>query len=103
MPIDPEQIALNPEQQKRLAVLAEQMGKDWRVLVDTLFNTLPFAGSSQAVVRADGNGERLSKMTLYDVLLERGMLGCFDGPSDLSTNPKHMEGFGEPRYPKNSH
>jgi hypothetical protein len=41
--------------------------------------------------------------TLFDVLTEHGILGCFDGPTDLSTNRKHMEGFGEPRHAKNSH
>lgn len=23
------------------------------------------------------------------------LIGCVEGPGDLSTNPKHMEGFGE--------
>ena len=23
------------------------------------------------------------------------LIGCFEGPRDLSTNPKHMEGYGE--------
>jgi hypothetical protein len=33
--------------------------------------------------------------TLYDALAARGLIGCItDGPEDLSTNPKHMEGFG---------
>lgn len=45
----------------------------------------------------------LRERTLFDVLTERGVLGCYDGPTDLSTNPKHMEGFGEPRQAKNSH
>ena len=45
----------------------------------------------------------LRERTLFDVLTERGILGCYDGPTDLSTNPKHMEGFGEPRHSKNSH
>ena len=45
----------------------------------------------------------LRERTLFDVLTERGILGCYDGPTDLSTNPKHMEGFGEPRNSKNSH
>jgi hypothetical protein len=49
------------------------------------------------------NGDRSPEKTLYDVLAERGILGCFDGPTDLSTNPKHMEGFGESLFPKNSH
>ncbi len=34
--------------------------------------------------------------SLYDALLERGMIGSImDGPGDLSTNPSYMEGFGE--------
>ena len=34
--------------------------------------------------------------TLYDALNARGLIGFMtDGPSDLSTNPIHMEGFGK--------
>ena len=34
--------------------------------------------------------------TLHDALAAAGLLGCIeDGPADLSTNPKYMEGFGE--------
>jgi predicted DNA-binding antitoxin AbrB/MazE fold protein len=34
--------------------------------------------------------------TLHDALAAAGLLGCIDdGPTDLSTNPKYMEGFGE--------
>lgn len=33
--------------------------------------------------------------TLYDALNARGLIGCIDGPPDLSTNPKYMEGFGQ--------
>jgi hypothetical protein len=30
------------------------------------------------------------------MLDEAGLIGCIeDGPSDLSTNPKYMEGFGK--------
>jgi hypothetical protein len=54
---------------------------------------------SNAPTETNGQRER----TLFDVLNERGILGCFDGPTDLSTNPKHMEGFGESRQTKNSH
>jgi hypothetical protein len=31
----------------------------------------------------------------YDVMMELGVVGCFEGPGDLSTNPKYMEGYGE--------
>ena len=30
----------------------------------------------------------------YDLAASAGILGCGSGPADLSTNPKHMEGFG---------
>ena len=34
--------------------------------------------------------------TCYDLAKRLGIIGVFrDGPSDLSTNPAHMEGFGE--------
>jgi predicted DNA-binding antitoxin AbrB/MazE fold protein len=34
--------------------------------------------------------------TFFDLLDEAGLIGCIkDGPADLSTNPKHMEGFGK--------
>ena len=33
--------------------------------------------------------------TLFDALNRQGLIGCLSGgPSDLSTNPIHMEGFG---------
>jgi hypothetical protein len=100
MPVDPAQIDLNPQQRVRLAQLAEQSGKDWTELVDELLDSAPAALASQPLRDIDPNGDAREK-SLYDVLTERGILGCFDGPTDLSTNPKHMEGFGESRFPKN--
>lgn len=34
--------------------------------------------------------------TAFDVLSKAGLIGCLrgDGPTDLATNPAHMEGFG---------
>jgi hypothetical protein len=33
--------------------------------------------------------------TMYEAFKARGLVGFMtDGPSDLSTNPAHMEGFG---------
>lgn len=33
--------------------------------------------------------------TCFDVAKKAGVIGCVKGgPRDLSTNPKHMEGFG---------
>jgi predicted DNA-binding antitoxin AbrB/MazE fold protein len=42
------------------------------------------------------NGADDSDRTLFDVLNEGGWIGSIkDGPPDLSTNPKYMEGFGK--------
>ncbi len=43
-----------------------------------------------------GNGNATDKgETLYDRAKRAGLVGCLNGaPSDLSTNPKYMEGFG---------
>ena len=36
--------------------------------------------------------------TAFDLLDRAGLIGCLEGaprsPTDLSTNPRHMEGFG---------
>ena len=87
MATDPREIKLTDEQRRLLAEKAQETGRPWTDLLDDLFATL----SRQK----NGKGAR---RTLFDALNERGMIGSFDGPGDLSTNPKHMEGFGEPRY-----
>jgi hypothetical protein len=93
MSVDPAQIALSAEQRRRLAQLAERMGKDWTEVLDGLLCSAP-----TSIEGSEPNGEALIGKSLFDVLTERGILGCFDGPTDLSTNPKHMEGFGESRH-----
>ena len=100
MAIDPTEIDLTTQQRMRLALLAEKTGKDWTKLVDDLLDAAPHALRHPQALQING-GAFLEK-SLYDVLSERGILGCFDGPTDLSTNPKHMEGFGESRHSKNS-
>jgi predicted DNA-binding protein len=39
-----------------------------------------------------------SKVTAFDVLSRAGLIGCLRGtpetPTDLATNPDHMQGFG---------
>ena len=42
------------------------------------------------------NSTRDAGRSLFDALNDRGLIGFMhDGPSDLSTNPKYMEGFGQ--------
>lgn len=38
---------------------------------------------------------RKPRESAYDIAKRIGIIGAYtDGPSDLSTNPEHMEGFG---------
>ncbi len=52
---------------------------------------------SLVIEKANGeekeNGE--TGPTLFDLLDRAGLVGCVDGPTDLSTNPKYMEDFGK--------
>lgn len=52
--------------------------------------------SQSAGKAVTGGGDSETGKSLYDALNERGMIGSIvDGPGDLSTNPRHMEGFGQ--------
>jgi hypothetical protein len=51
-------------------------------------------GEYQPPVTRSTNGRQGE--SLLDRLSRAGLLGCLTGgPADLSTNPDHMEGFGE--------
>ena len=51
---------------------------------------------SLSIESAKGVRSGEAEKTLYEVLDEAGLIGCIkDAPSDLSTNPKYMEGFGK--------
>lgn len=88
MAIDPSDITLSPQQRQALARLAEQAGKPYPELIDELLAKAQLPATAEAP-------EVVTDKSLYDVLSERGILGCFDGPTDLATNPKHMEAFGQ--------
>ena len=92
MATDPHDIRLNEEQRKLLAEKSDATGQSWAELLDELFSKLPRS-------KLEGNPKR----TLYEALVERGMIGVLDdGPGDLSSNPKHMEGFRESRHEQGS-
>jgi len=84
MATDPREIHLTDEQRRLLAERAEETGRSWSVLLEEVIAKIP-------TPRPTENKER----SLYDALNERGLIGSItDAPADLSTNPKHMEGFG---------
>ena len=93
MATNPKEIQLDDEDRELLAKAADSVGKPWRQLLrEHLANYMPSDATTQK-----GETTSLHK-SLHDVLSERGMLGCFEGPTDLSTNPKHMEGFGRDAF-----
>lgn len=85
MRIDPATIELTPEQKRLLALKAEREGVDY----DTILNEW----LGVALPEREGlNGDKLPRVLQRMKAL--GAVGCAVGPGDLSTNPKHMEGFG---------
>jgi hypothetical protein len=87
MSIDFQQIQLGDDERKLLAALADQTGKPWGEILREALSLF----RSKTVPRDENGNEGRS---LYDALMGRGLIGCLDGPADLSTNPKYMEGFG---------
>jgi hypothetical protein len=85
MSIDPHSISLSDAQRQQLADLADQSGRPWpEVLAEAISSYRPKAA-------ANGNGAES-----FSAAAQRlGLLGCVEGPADLSTNPAHMEGFGQ--------
>jgi hypothetical protein len=83
----PNQIVLTSEQRERLARLVEETGRPWPELLEealAAYHPRPASPNCQ-------EGE-----SFFDRASRSGLIGCVQGgPSDLSTNPKYMEGFGE--------
>jgi len=86
MSIDPTEIQLNLIQQQAIARVAEEMHRPWESILDE---------GLQPVVNALKNTPTDTQESSLDVAKRLGLVGCFEGPSDLSTNPKYMEGFGK--------
>jgi len=84
MATEPNEIQLTEEQRKLLAAKADQTGRPAAELLKEMF------GALARKRRVPRNGR-----TLLDAMKEHGMVGAMQGPEDLSTNPEHMEGFGE--------
>ena len=89
MATDPNFIQLTPEQLALLGQFSVRTGKPPEaVLTDALEQYRPSLAEQPA------NGA--TSDSLYHKLARKGLIGCLSGgPSDLSTNPKYMEGFGE--------
>ncbi len=85
MQIDRTQIELTAEQREWLARQAETSGKPWP---DLLAELVPS--------QSNGDAQAGATESAYDMANRLGLIGTSDdGPDDLATNPRHMNGFGE--------
>lgn len=90
MTVDITNIQLSEAERRLLADLAEKAGKPWGEVLNEALQHYSRQTPASAEIRRNG------AETLFDRLTQHGLLGCLDGgPEDLSTNPAHMEGFGE--------
>lgn len=88
MASQPPKIEIGDEQRRRLGRLADANGRSASDLANEAIDEYCATRSHD---RPDQNCE-----SLYEAMTRTGSLGCvMDGPADLSTNPKHMEGFGK--------
>ncbi len=87
MAIDPNQIQLTEELKEQLARKAEETGRPWTEVFSEAVRTYRPPRTENAGAEDE---------SLYDSMNRHGLIGCIKGgPSDLSTNHKYMEGFGE--------
>ena len=83
-------IEITPEQKARLERLAEQQG----VSPDTAVRAVVERGLEASRVRDErGRTEEESQTGSFLDGLEH-LVGSVEGPSDLSSNPDHMKGYG---------
>jgi hypothetical protein len=88
MATDPNAIQLSKEQRQLVARLADEAGAPWPIVID---EALASYGARALVVPNGSTNE-----SFFAAANRLGLIGCLEGgPKDLSTNPIHMEGFGE--------
>jgi hypothetical protein len=79
--VSPKQIALTPRRQRRVAVLAEQAGQPWQVVLDKALAA--YRSSGKAVRRESGE-------SFFDADTRHDLTGRVPGgPPGLSANPVH--------------
>ena len=83
-----QQFQVTSDQQAELAALLEATGKPWPKVLDEALTTY-----RQEEVRKRNGGS--SPESFFEAASRLRLIGCLrGGPSDLSTNPSYMEGFG---------
>jgi len=79
---------VTPEQKARIKRLAQREGTTAKEAILRLVD-----GAMQEPVEAAGNTVSARPGSFLDGI--EHLIGSLEGPPDLSTNPRHLEGFGE--------
>jgi hypothetical protein len=88
MATDISNIELNDDQRRLLANAAENLGVPWQKVFEQAISSLAETATSES------DNDRAE--TPYEILRRHGLIGCIEGtPPDLSTNMKHMQGYGK--------
>lgn len=83
---DPRSIQLSPQQQDEIARFAERAGLPWELVLENALRQIALRNTTPLPANA----------TIGEVARQLGIVGCIQsGVGDLSTNPVHMEGFGQ--------
>lgn len=86
MSTDANDVSLSADQLSQLARISAAVGKPPAEVLDQLLQQFPLPA---------GNGIAKSR-TLYEAFASDGSIGIIaDGPADVSTNSKYLEGFGK--------
>ncbi len=87
---DPGLLRIDPDIHRRIESYAHAVGDTPTEVIRKAFE--------EYQARHITHGEDQTEETAFDVLSRAGLIGCIKGasgtPTDLSTNPRHMEGFG---------
>ncbi len=83
---------LDPRDRRTLEERARESGRPLgEILADLVHKALAEDNGG-----ASDSDEGEPEESFYDAAKRLGFIGCIEGgPSDMSTNPKYMEGFGE--------
>lgn len=84
-------VMLDPKDEREIEALARKAGKDPGEILRELVHEVLLQRKENG-----GNAPAGVEESCYDAALRAGLIGAIKGgPSDMSTNPKYMEGFGE--------
>jgi len=90
MSVDPETISLTDAQKRALAELSDRIGKSW---TEVFFEAIAGYRPTIEAIETEANGD--NRESFSAAVSRLGLMGCIEGPADLSVNPAYMKGLGE--------